>query len=57
MLFCALVSKTCPKLSEKPKGACKGVMLSIQLDIIKHIWGNLVDSILDLGMLKIFHIH
>lgn len=28
----------CPKISEKPKRAHKDVMLSVNLDIIKHIW-------------------
>lgn len=35
-LFCASVSKMCPKVSEKPKKAHKGVMLSIKLGIIKY---------------------
>ena len=37
-LFCASVSKMCPKVSEKPKRACKGVRLSIKLDVIKHFY-------------------
>ena len=36
-LFCASVSKMCPKVSEKPKRTCKGVMLSIKMDVIKHL--------------------
>lgn len=32
-LFCTCVSKMCPKVSEKPKRACKGVMLGVKLDL------------------------
>lgn len=33
-LCCASISRMCPKVSEKPKTAHKGVMLSEKLDII-----------------------
>lgn len=35
-LFCASVSKICPKVSENLR-ASKGVLLSIKLDVIKHV--------------------
>ena len=53
-LFCVSTSNMCHKVSEKPKRACKCVMLSIKLDVIKHIWYELVDYLLGLGMLQIF---
>lgn len=34
--------------------SCKGVMLSVKLDIIKHIWYEQLGYFLDLGPLKIF---
>ena len=34
-LFILCISKMCPKVSEEPKRTCKGVMLSIKLDVIK----------------------
>lgn len=34
-LCCASVIKMCLQVSEKPKRALKGVMLSIKLDVIK----------------------
>lgn len=40
-LFCASVSKMCPKISEKPKRAPEGVPLSVKL-VVKHIWYDLV---------------
>lgn len=36
-LFCATLSKMCPKVSERPKRTCKSVMLSIKMNIIKHL--------------------
>ena len=42
----------CPKALEKPKKTCKGVMLSVKLDVNKHICYHLVDYFLCLGMLK-----
>lgn len=41
-LFCVSVSKMCPAVSEKSERAHKGITLSVKLDIIKHIWYNLV---------------
>lgn len=35
-LFCVSITKVCPKVSEKPKIARKGVTFSIKLDIIKY---------------------
>lgn len=34
-LFCAFLSKMHPKVSEIPKRAQKGIMLSVKLDVIK----------------------
>lgn len=50
-LFFASVTEMCPKVSEKPKRAHKGVMLRVKLDIIKcflYVLGFLGG----LGMLK-----
>lgn len=33
-VFCALISKMCPKVSEEPESTCKGVLLSVELDLI-----------------------
>ena len=57
-LFCSFVSKMCPKVSEKPKKANKGVRLSIKLDIVRCVWYDLVVYFLYVRMLKnIFHIN
>lgn len=34
-LFCASINKMCPKVSEKPNSACKGVIPCIKLDVSK----------------------
>lgn len=47
----AFVSRMCPKVSEKPKKAYKGVTYSVKLDVVKHVWYDL-----DLGMLNMFSI-
>ena len=48
----------CPKVSEKPKKANKGVRLSIKLDIVRCVWYDLVVYFLYVRMLKnIFHIN
>ena len=36
-LFCATLSKMCPKVSYRPKRTCKSVMLGIKMNIIKHL--------------------
>lgn len=50
----------CLKVSEKMKGVCMGVMLSVKLDIIKHFHGgepnNDIVCALNLGT-KFFHIN
>lgn len=43
-LFCASVSKMFPKVSEKPKKAGKGVMLSVKLNIIVLIVVNKINT-------------
>lgn len=55
-LLCSSVSQMCPKFSEKPKSACKGVTLSVKLDVIKHIWYDLLGNFVGLETLKIFSI-
>lgn len=51
-LFCASVSKMRPEIPGQPKRVYKAVMLSIKLDLIKHIWDNLAGYSLGLGTLK-----
>lgn len=57
-LFCVSISKICPKVSEKPKRVCKGVILSVKLDVLinKCIWYESVGYVLGLGMHKVFSI-
>lgn len=35
-LFYTFISKMCPEVSEKPKRAHKGIVLSVKRDVIKH---------------------
>lgn len=43
-VFCALISKTCPKVSEEPERTCKDVLLSVELGISQRFdhgeWNN-----------------
>lgn len=55
-LFCAPISKMCPKVSEKPETARRVLMLSIKWDINKCNWYDLIGYFLALGMLKFFPI-
>ena len=41
-LFCASISRMCPKVSEKPERARKGVVPSVKLDVVRGIWYDLV---------------
>lgn len=56
LIYLCIFGKMYPKVSEKSKRAHKGVMLSVKLDIIKHIWCDLVDYFLVREMLKTFSI-
>lgn len=35
-VFCALISNTCPKVSEEPERTFKGVLLSVELGVSQH---------------------
>lgn len=54
-LFYASASKLWLEVSKISRRSCKGIMLSIQLDGIKHIWYDLVGNVS--GTLKIFLIY
>lgn len=57
-LFCAPVSKVWPKVSEKTKRTCKGIALSVKLDVIKcfnyGVWNKDLLCALKLWALKLW---
>ena len=56
-VFCASVSKMCPKVSKKPNRAHEDVMFRVKLDILKPIWYDLVGYFGNLEMLNFFHVY